>query len=178
MVKQDIQRYKLNAFKLVKGWFAGHAFYAVLLYRIGNWLYRHHVPCLPEMTRFRALRRYACEISPYAAIDGGFILHHTLGIVIGHEVIIGRNCEVFQNVTIGSNRKKKDGRGMPIIGDNVSIGAGAVVVGSIKIGNNVMIGANSYVDKDIPDGACVVGIPARIIRIGSGEDEDEVSDSF
>jgi len=77
---------------------------------------------------------------------------------------MGENCEVFQNVTIGSNRKEKDGRFMPIIGDNVSIGAGAVVVGAITIGNNVKIGANSYVDKDIPDNVVVAGAPAKIIK--------------
>lgn len=53
---------------------------------------------------------------------------------------------------------------MPLIGDNVSIGSGAVVVGPIIIGNNVLIGANSYVDKDLPDNAVVAGIPAKIIR--------------
>lgn len=79
-------------------------------------------------------------------------------------MVMGENCEVFQNVTIGSNRKEKDGRFMPIIGDNVSIGAGAVVVGAITIGNNVKIGANSYVDKDIPDNVVVAGAPAKIIK--------------
>lgn len=82
---------------------------------------------------------------------------HTLGIVIGHQVIIGKKCEIFQHVTIGSNRKEKGGRSMPIIGDNVSIGTGAIVVGPINIGNNVVIGACSYVDKDIPDNAKVIG---------------------
>ena len=79
-------------------------------------------------------------------------------------MVMGENCEVFQNVTIGSNRKEKEGRFMPIIGDNVSIGAGAVVVGAITIGNNVKIGANSYVDKDIPDNVVVAGAPAKIIK--------------
>ena len=76
----------------------------------------------------------------------------------------GKNLELFQNVTIGSNRKERNGRFMPIIGNNVSIGSGAVVVGPIKIGNNVSIGANSYVDKDVPDNAVAAGLPAKIIR--------------
>ena len=92
------------------------------------------------------------------------IIHHSVGIVIGHEVVIGSHCEIFQNVTIGSNRKEVKGRFMPIIGDNVSIGSGAVVVGAIRIGSNVVIGANSYVDKDIPDNMVVGGIPAKIIK--------------
>lgn len=110
------------------------------------------------------MRRYGCEISPYAKIGGGLFLPHTLGIVIGHEVIIGNDCEIFQNVTIGSNRKEKNGRVMPIIGNNVSIGTGAIIVGSITIGDNVTIGANSYVDKDIPSNSFAIGSPAKIIK--------------
>ena len=110
------------------------------------------------------MRRYGCEISPYANIGGGLFLPHCVGIVIGHEVSIGDNCEIFQNVTIGSNRKEKFNRYMPIIGKNVSIGSGAVVVGPIQIGDNVVIGANSYVDKDIPDNVVVAGCPAKILR--------------
>ncbi len=164
MIGKDYQSYGLSFNSAVKGWFTGHAFYAVLLYRLSHWLYCHHIPVLPDMIRFRAIKRFSCEISPAATIGEGFKLHHTVGIVIGHEVVMGRHCEVFQNVTIGSNRKQKDGRFMPHIGNNVSIGSGAVVVGAITIGDDVIIGANSYVDKDVPSGVIVAGAPARIIR--------------
>ena len=63
-----------------------------------------------------------------------------------------------------SNRKELNGRYMPVIGNNVSIGSGAVVVGPISIGDNVVIGANSYVDKSVPPNVVVAGCPARIIR--------------
>lgn len=116
------------------------------------------------MVKFRTMRRYSCEIAPYAQIGEGLFIPHSIGIVIGHEVVIGNNCEIFQNVTIGSNRKEKNGRFMPIIGNNVSIGSGAVVVGGITIGDNVCIGANSYVDKDVPSNVVVAGCPAKIIR--------------
>lgn len=101
--------------------------------------------------------KFACEISSYATIDGGLKVLHSPGIVIGHQVIIGKNCELFQNVTIGSNRRIRNGREMPIIGDNVSIYTGAVVVGGIHIGNNVKIGANAYVDYDVPDNSIIYG---------------------
>lgn len=81
-----------------------------------------------------------------------------------YEVVIGSQCEIFQNVTIGSNRRSRNGRFMPIIGNNVSIGSGGVVVGPINIGDNVIIGANSYVDKDVPSNVVVVGSPAKIIK--------------
>ena len=93
-------------------------------------------------------------------IDGGLRFYHYSGIVLNPHVKIGKNCSIRQGVTIG-NRKKKDD--CPVIGDNCDIGAGAKILGAIKIGNNVSIGANAVVLSDIPDNATAVGIPARII---------------
>lgn len=164
MIKSDIKAYNMNLLRFIKGRLTGHTFNVVLLYRIGNFMVRHKIKLLPDMVKYKMLRKFACEISPYAQIGEALILHHSAGIVIGHEVIIGSHCEIFQNVTIGSNRKKVGGRFMPTIGDNVSIGSGAVVVGAIHIGKNVIIGANSYVDKDVPDNVVIAGCPAKIIR--------------
>ena len=164
ILQQDIERYGIRKSGMFISWLKGHTFFVVLNYRLSHWLYKHHIKLLPEMIKFRTWRRYGCEIAPYAQIGGGLFIPHSVGIVIGHEVIIGKNCEIFQNVTIGSNRKQRNGRYMPIIGDNVSIGSGAIVVGAITVGNNVTIGANSYVDKDIPDNVVVAGSPAKIIR--------------
>lgn len=161
---RDIQRYGFKKRSWLLAWLRGHTIFAVFLYRIANWLYHHKVKAVPDMIMAHVRRHYACEISPYATIGAGLFIPHTIGIVIGHEVVIGEDCEIFQNVTIGSNRKERDGRYMPTIGNNVSIGSGAVVVGSITIGDNVVIGANSYVDKDIPNNSFVAGIPARVIR--------------
>ena len=90
--------------------------------------------------------------------------HRGLGCVVQENTIIGENCRIFQNVTLGS--RWKNGvceSGSPIIGDNVVIGAGAMVLGNILIGNNVKIGANAVVTKNIPDEATAVGVPAKII---------------
>lgn len=164
MLSKDFERYGMRKSRLFVSWLSGHTFFVVFNYRVANWLYKHRIKLLPEMIKFRTMKRYSCEISPYAQIGRGLFFPHSVGIVIGHEVIIGENCEIFQNVTIGSNRKERNGRYMPIIGNNVSIGTGAVVVGAITIGNNVVIGANSYVDKDIPDNSFVAGTPAKIIK--------------
>lgn len=169
MLKSDMNAYGLNWFRFFKGWITGHNFFLVRLYRKGNWCYRHGIKLIPELIKKKMLRKYSCEISPYATIGRGLRIHHSVGIVIGHEVVIGNDCEIFQNVTIGSNRKERNGRYMPIIGDNVMIGSGAVVVGAIKIGNNVRIGANSYVDKDIPDNALVTGASTQIIERSDAE---------
>lgn len=87
---------------------------------------------------------------------------HPIGIVIGKGVNIGKNCVIYQNVTIGV--KSREDRVYPTIGNNVIISANSVIIGSIRIGNNVTIGASAVVLKDIPDNSIVVGNPARIIN--------------
>lgn len=164
MIKSDFKAYKLTLKSVIKGIFTGNSFYAVLLHRQANWLYRKKVKLIPEMLTYIAKKNFSCEISPNATIDEGFVMHHTTGVVIGWDVKIGKNSEIFQNVTIGSSRKEIDGQIMPIIGDNVKIYSGAVVTGPIKIGDNVVIGANSVVLQDIPDNCFVAGVPAKIIK--------------
>ncbi len=84
--------------------------------------------------------------------------HGLNGIIISHNAVIGRNCTIFHQVTIGEGKG-----GAPVIGDNVLVGAGARVIGGIRIGNNVNIGAGCIVTKDVPDGATVVSAENRMI---------------
>jgi serine O-acetyltransferase len=92
-------------------------------------------------------------------IAGGLYMPHPNGIVISPDAIIGPNCLIFQQVTIGSRSE-----GVPVIGGHVDIGAGAKVLGNIKIGNHALIGANAVVLTDVPQGKTAVGIPAKIIN--------------
>lgn len=101
------------------------------------------------------------------SIGGGLCVFHGYGVVINPFCKIGRNCIIFQDVTIGV---AKPGEGTPIIGDNVFIGCGAKVLGKIKIGDNVKIGAGAVVVKDVPSDVTVVGVPAKIIK--KKEDEN------
>lgn len=99
----------------------------------------------------RLIREHNIDIGLPAQIGPGICFSHRIGIVITHRAIIGRNLRLRQNTTIGS----KDINGHIRIGDDVTIGANACIVGEITIGNNVMIGAQAYVDKDVPDDTVV-----------------------
>lgn len=100
-------------------------------------------------------------------IGSGFYIGHFGGIVVSANAVIGRNCNISQGVTIGRANRGRN-KGYPVLGDNVYIGPGAVIAGSVRIGNNVAIGANCVVTRDVPDDSVVVGIPGRVIsRDGS-----------
>lgn len=106
--------------------------------------------------------KYGIEIPYSVKIGEGMVLPHNSGIIIHSNAEIGKNCSILQGVTIGNNIFKSI-YDVAIIGDNVSIGAGAKIVGPVKIGNNVTIGANSVVTKDIESDSIVAGIPARVV---------------
>jgi serine O-acetyltransferase len=106
-------------------------------------------------------KKFNIDVKPDLKVGKGLHLPHPIGIVINSKSIIGEKCTILQNVTIGNKNKSDD---VPILGNNVMIGAGAVLIGDIKIGNNVKIGANSVVITDIPDNFIVAGVPAKIIK--------------
>lgn len=103
-------------------------------------------------------------ISGLEAIGKGTVFFHRgIGCVVHRKAVIGEFCKTMQNVTIGERfHEGKQGGSVPEIGNNVTIGAGAVLLGGIKIGNNVIIGANAVVLNDVPDNAIAVGVPAKI----------------
>jgi serine O-acetyltransferase len=103
----------------------------------------------------------SCEIEPIAKIGQGFHIFHPVGLVIGNATI-GKNANLFQNVTIGQNPLLN--KLMPVIGDNVTIFAGAVVVGHLNIGSNSIIGANTVITRSIPENS-VVRAPFPEVRV-------------
>lgn len=108
----------------------------------------------------RSAHRHGGYIGPDAVIEGELSLPHGLhGIFISRYARIGSGCWIYQNVTIGEVNRKA-----PVIGENCLIGAGAVIIGGIKIGSNVKIGAGAVVSTDIPGGSTVVPQPVRIIE--------------
>lgn len=113
------------------------------------------------------------EIQLRTNIGGGLLLPHPNGIVIHPDAVLGPNCLIFNQVTIGIGKAGPDGRHTPIIGGHVDIAAGARIVGGIRIGNHAVIGLNAVVISDVPDGGVAVGVPARVVRIAPPFDQDQ-----
>jgi serine O-acetyltransferase len=141
-------------------------FRAVMLYRIGRWCRLNRLGPLAAILERIMHHACHCWISTFAEIGPGLMVAHVCGLVVGGSTRLGKNCDIRQNVTFGGNFNKidADGRSQPWVGDNVSVGAGAVIVGPVKIGSNSIIGANSVVTRDVPENVIVMGVPAQIIK--------------
>lgn len=139
--------------------------HALIYHRIAHWFYvRKHFVIARWISQF-ARHRTGIEIHPGAKIGKGLFIDHGMGVVIGETAEIGNNVTIFHGVTLGGTGKEKNVKRHPTVGDNVVIGAGAKILGPIKIGNNAKIGANSVVLKDVPPYGTVVGIPGKVVKI-------------
>ncbi len=139
-------------------------FHALLFYRFAHWIWTKRIPFFPRALSQLARFITGIEIHPGAEIGSGMFIDHGMGVVIGETSEIGDHVTLFQGVTLGGTGKQR-GKRHPTLGNNVVVGAGAKVLGPIRIGNYVKIGANSVVLQDVPDHSTVVGIPGRIVRI-------------
>ncbi|WP_082890472.1 serine O-acetyltransferase [Halotalea alkalilenta] len=150
--------------KATKNFFIGSSSRKVVLrYRLACY-FSSRAKFLTTYILKKLQRTYGVYISSKADIGAGLILPHPNGVVIGEKVIIGKNCTIYQQVTLGGGKVGDQSSGnYPVIGDNVTIYAGAKVLGSIKIGDNVIIGANAVIIKDVPSKAVAVGVPGKNI---------------
>jgi serine O-acetyltransferase len=133
---------------------------AMLWFRFGSWCKHKKIPGLPGLIQRAIYRWFGLEMSPGADIGGGLYIAHPIGMVISVNKM-GENCSIIAAVTIGLRNEHE----FPHVGNNVFIGAGARILGGVKIGDDVIIGANAVVIEDLPAGATAVGIPAKVIRI-------------
>ncbi len=138
-------------------------FHAILLHRLAHKLYSWGVPLVPRMISQFSRFLTGIEIHPGAQIGRRFFIDHGMGVVIGETTEIGDDVLLYQGVTLGGTGNEK-GKRHPTLGDRVVVGTGAKVLGSIKIGNDVKIGAGSVVVHPVPDHSTVVGIPGRVVR--------------
>lgn len=136
---------------------------AVWAHRISHWLWIHHARLaarfLAELTR----KWTGVEIHPGAVLGSGVFIDHATGVVIGETAEVGDNVTIYHGVTLGGTSLDRIKR-HPTVGDDVTIGAGAKVLGAITIGAGSQIGANSVVVKSVPAGAVVVGVPGQTVN--------------
>ena len=129
-------------------------FHILVFHKIAHFLYRCHLVFLARLISQIGRFFTGIEIHPGAKIGRRLFIDHGMGIVIGETASIGNDCTIYHNSTLGGTGKDKNKR-HPDIGNNVMVGAGAKILGPIKVGNNVKIGANSTVLKNIPDNVTV-----------------------
>ena len=138
-------------------------FHILVYHRVAHWLYRHRRFFLARWVSQRGRHKTGIEIHPGAQIGPGLFIDHGMGIVMGETTVIGSNCTIYHQVTLGGTGKDV-GKRHPTIGDNVLIGAGAKVLGPVNIGHNTRIAAGSVVLKDLPSNVTAAGVPAIIVR--------------
>lgn len=167
--RQDLEKYKKysgNKSTLILI-LTTQGLWALIVYRISNSIYNSNTPKIIKkiLLVFAVLWQKWIEITTgisisYASqIGSDFYIGHFGGIIINASAIIGSNCNISQGVTIGVSGRGEN-RGVPIIGNNVYIGANATVVGKIKIGDNCIIAANSLVSNSVEANTTVMGVPA------------------
>ena len=136
---------------------------AVSMYRESHELWLKGEKEKAREINYKAHQLTGCDIHPGATIGKRFFIDHATGVVIGETTEIGDDVSIYRGVTLGGVSTNK-GKRHPTIGNHVVVGCNASVLGAIRIGNNVRIGAGSVVLKDVPDDCTVVGVPGRIVR--------------
>ncbi|MCO5316115.1 MAG: serine O-acetyltransferase [Solirubrobacterales bacterium] len=137
---------------------------AVLAYRLAHRLYLAGIPLLPYLIAWISRSVTGVEIHPGAEIGDGIFIDHGSGVVIGETTAIGRNVTLYQGVTLGGTGFES-GKRHPTVGDNVTIGSGAKLLGPLTVGANAKIGANTVVVEDVPANSTVVGNPGHPVRV-------------
>ena len=161
-------------------WLFATGLHAIWAFRIQHWLWERGHHMLATMLSRRSRRRYGVEIHPAATIGRRFVIDHGMGVVIGATAIIGDDCLMYQGVTLGMTGHHA-GKRHPTLGNNVMVGANAVILGNIKVGEGAKVGAGAVVVDEVREGTTVVGVPAReiarheacVLRLAKSIDVDD-----
>ncbi len=173
MLKQDLARAyfvtKGSRLRRVLDCVRNPAVHAIVVYRFGHWLLDKPFAVRLMLKPFfawqyhRVRSKWGIEIGPEATIGPGLFIWHYGGIFVGGDVVAGENLILSHDVTIGFSQSLKM-QGHPVLGDNVYIAPGAKLAGKIRVGDNVKIGANAVVERDVPDNALVQARPVQVVK--------------
>jgi serine O-acetyltransferase len=143
-------------------------FNAMTFYRLGRWTRDHNLPFLPKVCEILQFLLFNSVIPVSATIGAGTSCDHRgIAVVVHSRAQLGKNCRIWPQVLIGG---RSGAQGVPVIGNNVMLSAGAKVLGPIRVGDNVIVGANAVVIHDVPDNSTVVGVPGRILNPKDAEE--------
>jgi len=137
-------------------------FHARQLHRLAHAIYRARIPLLPRLVSHLSRALTGIEIHPGATVGRSLFIDHGMGVVIGETAVIGDDCHLYQGVTLGGTSTLRAKR-HPTLGQGVTIGANASVIGAVVVGDNARIGAGSVVVSNVPANATVVGVPGHIV---------------
>lgn len=176
--REDMETYKLNdpaARSNLEILLTYPGYHATLLYRVAHWLHTTaRCRLLARMVSTFARFLTGIEIHPAAIIGRRFFIDHGMGIVIGETTIIGDDVKMFHGVTLGGTGKDV-GKRHPTIEDGVMLSAHVQVIGPVTIGKGAKIGAAAVVLNDIPAHTTAVGLPARVVRVHSLEEQNKTN---
>ena len=169
----DVKTTTLIRYVLVGGLFKYNFWLRTCQYARSTPLLKYTVYPPARLMLNRLTYKFGISISPDMQIGSGFYIGHFGGIVVNDRSVIGNNCNISHGVTLAqANRGKR--KGFPTLADNIYIGPGATIIGAVRIGNNVAIGAHCVVTKDVPPNTIVAGNPALIVRkISEADYENE-----
>jgi serine O-acetyltransferase len=148
---------------------------AVLAHRVAHALHDANVPIAPRAIAYLSRMATGVEIHPAANIGDGLFIDHGMGVVIGETADIGDDVTLYQGVTLGGTGFAT-GKRHPTVGDNVTIGSGAKLLGPIEVGHGAKVGANSVVITDVPPNSTVVGNPGHVVRVDGKRPEGPDAD--
>lgn len=138
--------------------------HALIWHRFAHWFYKRHMffvaRLISQFARFFTL----IEIHPGAELGHGILIDHGCGVVIGETAVVGDNCTIYQGVTLGGVGLNK-GKRHPTLGNNVTVGAGAKILGAFEVGDNCKIAANAVLLKPLESDTTAVGVPARPVKV-------------
>ncbi|WP_296644092.1 serine O-acetyltransferase EpsC [Romboutsia sp. 13368] len=159
MENDPAARSKLEVFLLYP------SIHARIAHILAHFLYKKKLFFLARLISQLARFFTGIEIHPGATLGAGILIDHGMGVIIGETAVLGDRITIYHGTTLGGTGNEKGVKRHPTVGNNVIIGSGAKVLGDINIGSNSKIGANAVVLNDVPEGATVVGVPAKVVKI-------------